>query len=408
MHVFADELSCRKNIDRPEYSQPLCTALQIALVELLKSFGVVPSAVVGHSSGEIAAAYTVGALSLASACKVAYWRGHVAGRLRASTETPGAMLSANLSADDAQDYLASIAGDSSELCKQVHVACINSPLNSTLSGPEEAIDLVLQHLDDDGIFGRKLKTGIAYHSQAMNVVAAEYAELMGSLEAGDYDPFSAVPMVSSVSGQVIASPAVLAKTRYWTENLVSPVKFSEALVNLAQGQVSTAASAISHFVEIGPHPALRRPIQETASQIGKGKGQFRYAHVLHNAKQASQAVLECLGQLFCDGYPVPVAMVNEQQWDPKSQQHTPAFYTDCPEYPFDHSRTYWSESRMSRDYRLRLEAPRDSLGTRFHDWNPLEPKWRRFLSSESTPWTKDHVVSHLPHSDIAFVEIKIY
>lgn len=69
----------------PEYSQPLSTALQIALVQLLKSFGIAPKAVVGHSSGEIAAAYAIGALSLESACKASYFRGQLAGRLRETT-----------------------------------------------------------------------------------------------------------------------------------------------------------------------------------------------------------------------------------------------------------------------------------------------------------------------------------
>lgn len=300
------------------------------------------------------------------------------------------MLSANLSVNDAHEYLHTIGGSSSELLTQVSVACLNSPSNLTLSGPEEAIDLVLQRLENDGIFGRKLKTGIAYHTSAMSAVALEYETLMGSLDAGDYDPFSAVTMVSSVSGQVVASPTVLSKAQYWTQNLVSPVKFSEALNTLVQGG-QTVTSPVTHFVEIGPHPALRRPVEETLGAIGGNKRQFRYRHVLHNSKPSSRALLEFLGQLFCEGYPVAVAKVNQDLLGTKSPNSP--FYTDLPAYPFDHSRTYWSEPRISRDYRLRPEVPRDSLGARFPDWNPLEPKWRRFLSSESTPWAKDHVVS---------------
>lgn len=301
------------------------------------------------------------------------------------------MLSANLSANEADGYLTSIRGAAPELIEQVRVACINSPSNVTLSGPEDAIDLVLEQLETDGIFGRRIKTGVAYHTSAMNAIAAEYQELIGSIEAGDYDPFSAVPMVSSVTGKAVDSPGVLATAQYWTENLVSPVKFSEALTTIVQGGL-TVVSPVTHLIEIGPHPALRRPIQETLGELGKAARQLRYGNALHKSKPACQAVLELFGQLFCAGYPVSVTKVNQDLSDNHNQCQP--FYTDLPAYPFDHSRSYWSEPRLSRDYRLRPEVPRDSLGARFPDWNPLEPKWRRFLSCQSTPWTRDHIVSN--------------
>ncbi|KAH8890390.1 hypothetical protein GQ53DRAFT_721621 [Thozetella sp. PMI_491] len=381
-----DELGQSSNIDLPEYSQPLCTALQIALVELLKSFNVIPSAVIGHSSGEIAAAYTSGALSLPSACKVAYFRGLVTGKLkRASVSSPDAMLSANLSKHAIADYLSRI---DPKLTRQVCVACINSPINCTLSGPETAIDIVKQQLDKDEIFAHKLKTGVAYHSPTMMAVAAEYAELMGSLEAGDSTEYLGIPMVSSVSAKPILSTALLSTAQYWVDNLVSSVRFSEALIALTQGPLNITYAPISHIVEVGPHPALRRPIQDTLNQGKSRKRQMRYTNVLHRSRPAHQATLEFLGQLFCDGYPVSLTAANRQS----SVSNQTAFLVDSPEYPFNHSRTYWSEARLSRDFRLRRSAPGDSLGARCHDWNPLAPKWRRFISAESTPWTKDHVM----------------
>ncbi|RYP65674.1 hypothetical protein DL769_006253 [Monosporascus sp. CRB-8-3] len=125
-----DEL-VSKDIGRPESSQPLCTALQIALVELLKSFGIEQMVVCGHSSGEIAAAYTTGALSQEAACKVAYYRGQLASRLKATATSPGAMISVGLSKDGVLDYLARLPPPSSAIANEdtVHVACINSPRN---------------------------------------------------------------------------------------------------------------------------------------------------------------------------------------------------------------------------------------------------------------------------------------
>lgn len=88
-----DELHQGDKIDTPQLSQPLCTSLQIARFELLTSFGVVPGVCVGHSSGEIAGAYEISALSLESACKVAYHRGRLAGNLVATNSRSSAMRS---------------------------------------------------------------------------------------------------------------------------------------------------------------------------------------------------------------------------------------------------------------------------------------------------------------------------
>ncbi|KAJ8123005.1 hypothetical protein ONZ43_g943 [Nemania bipapillata] len=122
-----DQIRKCENIDRPEYSQPLSTALQIALVELLKSFGVSPKAVVGHSSGEIAAAYTTGSLTLQSACKVSYFRGQLAGRLKAKAGSVGAMISVNLPQDQVNSYLKAMGNPDVE--DSVHIA-----LRESISG----------------------------------------------------------------------------------------------------------------------------------------------------------------------------------------------------------------------------------------------------------------------------------
>ncbi|KAI1355097.1 hypothetical protein F5Y01DRAFT_327941 [Xylaria sp. FL0043] len=378
-----DELKNGDNINLPQYSQPLCTALQLALVELLKSFDVRPSAVLGHSSGEIAAAYAAGALSFASACKVAYFRGLVAEDLRRSTEVPGAMLSANVPSSEIPAYLNSVVP--SGLAKRISIACINSPCNSTLSGPEPDVDKVKEQLEKDGIFSKKLNTGVSYHSHSMQAVGSQYSDLMGTLESGDCQSNPAVPMISSVSGKIIPSQS-LSETEYWVNNLISPVEFSRALTTLTSEHLRLGV--ITDLVEIGPHPALRRPIQDTLPQTGFSKKSIRYSHMLYKSKSALQSTLQLLGQLFCNGVAISVTSVNQHL----SRSTSRPFCVDCPEYPFNHSMAYWREPRLSRDYRLRESAPVDALGARFHDWNPLEPRWRKFLSAESTPWTKDHIV----------------
>ncbi|KAL2174429.1 polyketide synthase [Thermothelomyces heterothallicus CBS 202.75] len=376
-----DELRSSENIDKPEYSQPLTTAVQVALVELLRSFGVSPKAVVGHSSGEVAAAYAIGALSLPSACKVAFFRGLLAGKLRAASAcTPQAMISVNLSEAQVPDYLSKTELSTANALSSVCVACVNSPLNCTLSGPEAAIDAIKAQADRDGIFAQKLRTGVAYHSPSMLAIAGEYLTLMGHLDGAAAPKVSGgIIMMSSVTGKEVR-PTELAKPQYWVSNMVSTVRFSDAVRAL----LDKFDSSITDLVEVGPHPALRRPARDT---VGKEQ-QIRYAGVLDRSRPATETMLELVGQLFSLGHAVSIPSVNHEK-----AKLAPRPLVDCPAYPFDHSHRYWAESRLSRDFRLRGTVQGEILGMRASDWNPLAPRWRNFLSVESSPWLGHHKIS---------------
>ncbi|RYP49220.1 hypothetical protein DL768_005037 [Monosporascus sp. mg162] len=377
-----EALSNQERIDRPDYSQPLCTALQLALVELLKSFGIFPEVVVGHSSGEIAAAYTIGALSFESACKVAYYRGRVAERLRATSSAPGAMMSVNLSETEASSYIQKIEGVPPG---SVHIACVNSPLNCTLSATERIIDKIKEQLETDGKFSQKLKTGVPYHSPVMQSVASEYMSLLGSLDAGVLQ--GGIPMISSVTGLDVTEPEKLHGAQYWVENLVSPVRFAASVQVMAQGTaLKVGMETITDIIEIGPHAALRRSVLDTLETTARN---MQYYSVLQRSKSPLLTVLTVLGNLFCHGHHVSVAAGNGHE-----AGSSPPPLIDCPQYPFDHSRRYWVESRLSKDYRLRTHSANHLLGRRAHDWNALRPTYRNWLSVEGMHWLGDHVISN--------------
>ncbi|CAG9956932.1 unnamed protein product [Clonostachys rosea f. rosea IK726] len=138
------------NVNDAEYSQPLCTIIQVALVDLLNSFGLRPAKVVGHSSGEIAAAYCAGALSRHSAWKIAYLRGLLAARLTSTSpdnipKVKGSMMALGLPEAEANKYLEQVADQLGS--KRLVVACVNSPLNVTISGEESHIDHLKKLLD---------------------------------------------------------------------------------------------------------------------------------------------------------------------------------------------------------------------------------------------------------------------
>ncbi|KAK8035122.1 hypothetical protein PG993_010117 [Apiospora rasikravindrae] len=387
-----DELFTEENIDQPDYSQPLCTALQIALVDLLETFNITPTVVAGHSSGEIAAAYAAGVLSRRSACKIAYYRGQLAARLRNSTPHPGAMLSVNLAEHNILDRARNVAGSSAEW-GDIHIACINSPYNTTVSGSVSAIDKLKLKLDKEGIFARKVNTGAAYHSPAMNSIAEEYSTLIGPIESRGGANKGRVQMVSSVSGAII-SPKLLSTTQYWADNLTLPVRFSQAILCLSGVMKNGKPSGVSgSILEIGPHATLRRPIQDSLDVTSdvSGKAEFDslgYLSVLHKSKDAVQSLMELGGHLYSFGYPIDVSAVN--QCSPGS---SPLTLSDCPSYPFNHSRQFWWKSRLGHDFRFRGDSIPNILGRRSMDWNPLEPRWRNILTLASMPWLADHVVN---------------
>ncbi|KAI1127899.1 hypothetical protein F5Y10DRAFT_242011 [Nemania abortiva] len=382
-----DALRDESKINLPDYSQPLCTALQIALVRLLRSFGIRPSAVVGHSSGEIAAAYTMGALTEESALKVAYYRGRVAAKLKIDSPFTGAMMAVNLPEHKLQEILDDnrFAGK-----KRLHIACINSPHNCTISGDEVEIDELQRHLEETGVVAQTIRAGIAYHSPIMKSLGSEYIDLMGQLVPADFD--GTMDMISSVTGRLI-SPNELLTPQYWVDNLISPVRFSDAILSMIETSSEVSIideGGITDIVEIGPHCALRRPLRDTLKL--NQSGQIVYAYALHRNEAASRTLLELVGHLFCRGYNVSIRASNNPV--PASGQPMP-FLVDCPQYPFDTSRKYWYESRLSRDYRLREGGKNEVLGVRAHDWNPLEPRWRNFWNMETTPWLRDHVVNNV-------------
>lgn len=367
-------------IHSPEFSQPICTILQLALVDLLRSFKVTPVIVTGHSSGEIAAAYAIGALSQESACKVAYHRGQVAEKIRiASKGRPGAMISVNLTEAELAVHLEQLAISQNTVC----VACVNSSANLTLAGPFDAIDALKKQLDQCGIFAHQVNTGIAYHSPAMMAVADEYSKLLGDLGKGS-DIAQRTSMISSVTGHVV-SVEELTKSQYWVENLTSPVKFSDAMNYLGDLGHSNKrppfiSGTITDLIEIGPHSALRRPIRDTLPSM-------RYHSLLDRKEAPLISVLKTLGLLFCHGHPTSVLCGNGQ-----ATKAVPCL-TDCPPYPFDRSRRYWAESRLSKDYRLRQQVSGHVLGRQSYDWNPLQPRWRNWMCTETMPWLADHAVS---------------
>lgn len=137
-------------VNEVEISQPVCTALQIALVDLISSWGIKPAAVTGHSSGEIAAAYCAGALTSQDAIAAAYHRGRISALVKARSPVQGAMMAIGMSEEEAKPIIGSLQSG------KLTIACINSAKSLTISGDATAIDELEKSLSARGVFNRNL------------------------------------------------------------------------------------------------------------------------------------------------------------------------------------------------------------------------------------------------------------
>ncbi|KAM0330219.1 hypothetical protein ACHAQA_004394 [Verticillium albo-atrum] len=372
-----EELSRDKEtsqINKAHISQPACTILQLALTDLLKSWGVRPSAVIGHSSGEIAAAYAAGSISLPDAVSAAYNRGQAVLQLKAQHgHLKGAMLAAGCSKQTALSMIKELQAG---LCG---IACENSPSSVTISGDAPAIDELAARLEEDGIFNRKLMVDVAYHSTHMERVAEHYLETIRDAKAESSD----VAFFSSLYGEKLVDGTAL-DADYWVQNLTKPVLFSTALQALCK------ESKPDLLVEIGPHSALEGPVKQILKSLGDEKAsKIAYIPSLKRNENATLSALALAGRLFNNGVVLDLKAVNCESELPK-----PRLLTDLSPYPWS-GQKYWRESRISRQHRLKPFRRHDLLGSLTSMSNDMEPTWRNIIRTDDIPWLRDHKMQEL-------------
>ncbi|KAI9154916.1 Squalestatin tetraketide synthase [Paramyrothecium foliicola] len=391
--LTADAESSR--INDPEFSQTVTTAVQIALVELLKALKVEPAVVVGHSSGEIAAAYCAGYLSQESAVRVAYFRGLLASRLARESSKSFGMASIGLASEQLAPELHELEESNTGVFvpSMINISCINSPNNVTISGPVAALDLIVDHLSFKGVFARRLKVDLAYHSPQMDSISAEYLQAMENLRPGQRNT---VKMISSVKPGVVGLETVC-KGEYWVQNMVSPVCFLQAISfchrNSSIEDVKLLDRShlefpmITHWVEVGPHAGLQGPLRETIASVSGGN--FHYNSLLVRNRSAGHTFFEAAGNLYCRGFDVDLDQAARVSTD---NAREPRIIMDLPQYPFNHSILYWEESSRSKEFRNRTQKHHPLVGSPVLDWTPLDARWRLTIRKDNLPWVSDHRV----------------
>jgi len=231
-------------VHQAELSQPLVTALQIMIVNLLSQWGITSRAVVGHSSGEIAAGYAAGLLTEQEAIIVAYLRGKAV----ASNRSQGLMMAVGGSLSEIQPLVDEYDG-------AIVIACHNSPESYTLSGDADAINTLKTRLDEKKIFCRVLQTNNnAYHSDHMKPLGPAYERDLDQfmqrksaakvLKQASKTGTPQAVFFSSVYGH--AAPWSVLSSKYWRQNLESPVLFYQGVSELV------TQTPVDILLEIGP------------------------------------------------------------------------------------------------------------------------------------------------------------
>jgi acyl transferase domain-containing protein len=306
------------------------------------------------------------------------------------------MIAVGLSSDDVAPYLEDIKAEHEDA--RINVACVNSPKSVTVSGDEVLIDILKNRLDEAEVFSRKLKVGVAYHSAQMEEIATEYQTALGSLEKPYRQEQTRPQMVSSVTG-TWADPVELIQPEYWVRNMVSPVLFLDALSTLCSSSGDPPKKLdrshirdypIHHLLEVGPHSVMQGACKDTLKAMNKDKSTSYFSMLVRNV-HAVETALTAAGNLHSSGYPVDLSRVNKNITSGKK----PKTLSNLPEYPFDHSKSYWHESRLSKGHRLRKFGRNDLLGAPDPNWNPMDARWRHFIRSTEMPWVLDHKVGAL-------------
>ncbi|KAK3299484.1 BcPKS5, polyketide synthase [Chaetomium fimeti] len=367
--------AAQSRLSEAAISQPLCTAVQIVLVDLLTQAGIKLSGVVGHSSGEIAAAYAAGFLSATDAIRVAYYRGLYA-KLAGSPAGRGSMLAVGTSFEDALEFC-----ELEEFEGRIKVAARNSSNSVTLSGDEDAIEEALEIYKDEGRFARQLRVDTAYHSHHMEPCAVPYLDALARCEI-KVGEGNGIPWYSSVVENHVMSTADV-QPQYWVDNMTSAVLFSPAVAHaVAEG------GQFDLGLEVGPHPALKGPCLDTVEEAAGHR--IPYTGLLGRNKNDVLELSSALGFIWTQ---LGAGSVDFDRLERaiSGGPYPKKVVADLPTYPFDHSRSFYTLTRFSGAHRNMHAPPNPILGRRCVESETAdEVSWRNILKSGEISWLQGH------------------
>src|SRR5580704_15193938 len=340
---------------RADVAQPLLFAIQVGIVEVLRGLGIVAAGHVGHSVGEIAAAWAGGALSLADAARVVVARS----RNQERTRGDGRMAALALGGAAARELL-------DQLGSPLEVGAINATQSVTVSGPEQAIERLAAEARRRGLAFRTLGLDFAFHSAAMDPIRDDLLADLSGLASG-------LPRAMLMS-TVTAEPATAGQldAEYWWRNIREPVRFTDATAAMV-------ADGYRIFVEIGPNPVLQAYLHDA---LRAAEGQGRVLATLSRKQGEGDPFPALAGQCHVAGYDITGAARFDGPADPRG----------LPLYPWQRER-FWFERTVEGTNPVDPPFEHPLLG--FRQPGPV-PFWVNHLDPDVLPWLGDHVVEGLP------------
>ncbi|MFT4925581.1 MAG: acyl transferase domain-containing protein [Phenylobacterium sp.] len=361
-------------IHQTQVAQPAIFSVQMSLVALLASRGVKPGCIVGHSAGEVAAAYCAGALSFDDAIKVIYHRS----QLQHTTEGQGRMLAVALTEAALKPYLAGVED-------KVSIGAINSEDAITLSGDADCLQSICDQLDDKGIFARFLKVAVPYHSPVMDQLKPALLETLKGLTVLP----AHTPLYSTVSGKLTDTSDWDAQ--YWVDNVRDPVLFKVAIEKIQH-------DGFVDFIEIAPHAVLSSSIEANIKQ----KSNYSVTPTLKRGQNDNLMLANTLASLHCKGLKL----------DWSTAYNKPVKMVPLPTYCWQHE-TFWSEHEDVQAARLNNSQKRGAFGQSQH---PLlggklistSNLWQNNLDLEELSYLADHQVGEdIIYPGAAYVEMAL-
>ncbi|WP_234365575.1 type I polyketide synthase, partial [Streptomyces sp. RTd22] len=371
--LFADDGSEEAGLlDRTGYAQTALFAVQASVVDLLRSWGVRPDVVLGHSVGELAAAYAAGVFDLADATRL------VAGRARLMQGLPSGGAMAAIEGAEAE--VADILGGFAE-GERVAVAAVNGPVSVVVSGDEDVVERVMAASGERGRRVSRLRVSHAFHSPLMEPMLEEFAEIAASVTYRK----PILPAASTLTGRPVDEQD-WATPDYWVRQVRRPVRFHDALLT------TTGEQAAARLLEIGPDPVLTALAQSEVDTA---------VSVLRKGRPEAGTVMAAVAELFVHGGKVDWSAVFAESG---------AERIGLPTYAFQRRRFWMGAVRPG------IDASGLGLGVAGHpllgasvavagsDAVLLTSR----LSVRSHPWLADHVVAgSVLVPGTAFVELAV-
>ncbi|WP_458789382.1 choline/carnitine O-acyltransferase [Adonisia turfae] len=290
-------------LNQTAYTQPALFAIEYALCQLWKSWGIQPEIVMGHSVGEIVAACVAGVFSLEDGLILSAMRGQLMQQLPPG----GVMVSSLASVEHVKNVIAAR--------ENVTIAAINGPESTVISGEESAVLAVAQQLEAQGIKTKQIQVSHAFHSPLMAPMLSEFEQVVRQIS---YSP-PTFKLISNVTGQIVSEE--IATPEYWCEHILAPVNFAAGMESLQQEEMDI-------FLECGPQPILLG----MGHQCLPEDEEKAWLPSLRPGQSDWQQMLSSLSQLYVRG--VNIDWIGFGKGYPQRRK------VSLPTYPFQRQR-YW-------------------------------------------------------------------